>query len=1052
MQAQTPQFSSSPPQVATTTKVEVDDDPETVEERLLLAALVESSNDAILSTTLDGVITTWNPAAERTFGYTAAEVVGVSKTFLYPTDRINEGIVLMERLLRGERIEHFESVRLRKDGAPIDVSLTLSPIRNRMGEIIGMSVIARDIGLQKQYAEERRYVLAAAHCLLWYADVYEIEDEKILWEMNVPDEPAAQRFLPLDRKQGDTFAEALYLARLPEDREVCDDYSTACVRAGESYQQEFRCLSANGLLRWVHEDVHIETVETGKKWRAVAVCTDITERKRIETEQRESEMRKTAILNMSPDPIVSMDIAGRIVDWNPAAERCFGYSREEAIGQPMAELIMPPDLHTAHEAGFHRFMTTGEATILGKRVELTAIRRNGEVFAIELTVDCITQNGLPLFTAFLRDLTERKRAEEERRYILAGAQCLLWSADIQDLKNGQPLLWEMHYPDEEAAERFLPVKLRNGETYQSAWDRSRWPEDYERVTLQGTAFIRAGQSFEQEFRCLRADGTVRWLYESIHVETIEADRRWRAVGVCTDITERKTMEQALRESEERLQAALHAGNMGTWEWDMLSNSLKWSLETEQLFGLEPGSFGGTYEAYLQRVHPEDRDMVREIVASALRDKTSFEHESRIVLPNGAIRWVSGKGAALYGKQGEPERLLGTITDITERKRLEQQASEAHQMEGLGRLAGGIAHDFNNLLSVILGYAEMVEMELAEQSDLLPNVQNIRNAATRAAKLTSQLLAFARKQVSAAKVISPNDVIAGMNPILKPLIREDIQLVTLLKEGVGNIKADPTQIEQILVNLVVNSRDAMPNGGKIILQTDNVAFADHAPREHSTVAAGEYILISVSDTGIGMTRETRNRLFEPFFTTKSVGKGTGLGLATVYGIVKQSGGYIFAYSEVGIGTTIKVYLPRVDEIASAVSKGANLSANLNGTETILVVEDEQSVRDLTVKTLLKKGYHVLQAENGVHALRVAEAYPGEIHLVVTDAIMPEMGGRELVDRLKTARPSTIVLYVSGYTEEVTSAQGILPEGTEFVQKPFTSHGLLSKVRELLQSAP
>jgi len=290
----------------------------------------------------------------------------------------------------------------------------------------------------------------------------------------------------------------------------------------------------------------------------------------------------------------------------------------------------------------------------------------------------------------------------------------------------------------------------------------------------------------------------------------------------------------------------------------------------------------------------------------------------------------------------------------------------------------------------------------------------------------------------------------MSAILKPLIREDIELVMRLSPDAGSIKADPTQIEQIIINLVVNARDAMPNGGKIILQTEHVILADHYLREHTTVAAGDYVMIAVSDTGTGMTREIKSRLFEPFFTTKSVGAGTGLGLATVYGIVKQSGGYIFAYSEVGIGTTMKVYLPRVAEAASVESSERLQQADLRGTETLLVVEDEQLVRDLTASTLRRNGYTVLEATNGADALRVAEEHAGEIHLVVSDAIMPVMNGKELADRLKVVRPTTRFMYVSGYTEEVTSSQGILPEGTAFLQKPFTANALLTTVREILDA--
>ncbi|HLK58872.1 MAG TPA: ATP-binding protein, partial [Chthonomonadaceae bacterium] len=389
-----------------------------------------------------------------------------------------------------------------------------------------------------------------------------------------------------------------------------------------------------------------------------------------------------------------------------------------------------------------------------------------------------------------------------------------------------------------------------------------------------------------------------------------------------------------------------------------------------------------------------------------------------------------------------------VIDITERKRLEAQYLQAQKMEGMGRLAGGIAHDFNNLLAIIMGYAEMVETELAAGSKALTNLQHIQTAATRAAKLTSQLLAFSRRQVTEPKVVHPNVVLTGMVEMLRPLIGSAVLVETRFDPESGYIRIDPNQLEQVIVNIIVNACDAMPNGGKLTLQSQNV-FQDHLASRHMfTVRPGAYVLLTFQDMGVGMSEEVQSRLFEPFFTTKEVGKGTGLGLATCYGIIKQAGGYIWIDSAPGAGTTVSIYLPRLEQGGATAARSAEKPNKVHGDETVLLVEDEPLVRSLAGNTLRKYGYTVLEAENGLHALEVAGAYSGTIHLLLTDAIMPQMGGIELADHMYTLRPAIRVLLASGYAQEAFEERHPIPEQMAFLQKPFGSQVLLSKVREVL----
>jgi two-component system cell cycle sensor histidine kinase/response regulator CckA len=387
-------------------------------------------------------------------------------------------------------------------------------------------------------------------------------------------------------------------------------------------------------------------------------------------------------------------------------------------------------------------------------------------------------------------------------------------------------------------------------------------------------------------------------------------------------------------------------------------------------------------------------------------------------------------------------------DVTERRALEDQFRQAQKMEAVGRLAGGVAHDFNNLLMVISGYTEVLLENLSSENELQGKAQAIQQAADRATTLTRQLLAFSRKQLLELKVVDLNAIVSDMERLLRPLIGETIELTTRLTPEVGQTRADAGQLEQVIMNLVVNARDAMPSGGKILIQTNRVEI-DPERREHSLIPPGPYVLLSVSDTGLGMDKETQSRIFEPFFTTKEKGKGTGLGLSTVYGIVKQSGGFIFAHSELGHGTTFRIYLPRVEDPADHIGPVKSATVPTGGSETVLLVEDEESVRELVRDTLTSKGYSVIEAPNGEAGLRVSEEHKGIIDMLITDVVMPGMSGRELAKRVTATRPHIKVLFLSGYTEDAIIHEGVLEPGTAFLQKPFTLQILSRKVRDVLR---
>jgi nitrogen-specific signal transduction histidine kinase/ActR/RegA family two-component response regulator len=395
-------------------------------------------------------------------------------------------------------------------------------------------------------------------------------------------------------------------------------------------------------------------------------------------------------------------------------------------------------------------------------------------------------------------------------------------------------------------------------------------------------------------------------------------------------------------------------------------------------------------------------------------------------------------------------MVGVLRDITEHKRLQAQFLQSQKMEAIGLLAGGVAHDFNNLLTVIKGYAEVLAEDIDPGDPKRCDVEQILKAGNQAASLTSQLLAFSRKQILQPEILDLNATIRQMSSMLRRLIGEDIDLVTIAHPELGSVNADPVQIQQILMNLAVNARDAMPQGGKLTIEMANAHFDEAYVREHPQTMDGPYVMLAISDNGIGMDAATQARLFEPFFTTKGKGKGTGLGLSTIYGIVKQSGGFIWVYSEQGKGSTFKIYFPRVEGQSPTATIESNVQHKLNVSETVFVVEDEPSVRALTSRILQSRGYAVLEASNGKLALDIAQKHSGEIHMVITDVVMPEMGGKALVSQLKMDRPDIKVLFVSGYADNAIVHHGILDSGIEFLQKPFSSENLLRKVREVLNS--
>ena len=527
----------------------------------------------------------------------------------------------------------------------------------------------------------------------------------------------------------------------------------------------------------------------------------------------------------------------------------------------------------------------------------------------------------------------------------------------------------------------------------------------------------------------------------------------RTADLTRENLERREAEERLRKSQAQLAQAQQIASMGSWEWDLVENKVTWSEETKRLYGRTPGEFGSPMETCLEWIHPGDLARVNQIMAESVRTRQPFVCEHRVNLPDGAERVMLSRGEIVLNGQGEPVRMLGVVQDVTEMKRSaealqrsEEQLRQSQKMEAVGRLAGGVAHDFNNLLTVIGGYCAMSLQSLGPGQPLQKNMLEIQKASERAASLTGQLLAFSRKQVLQPRVLQLNEVVHGMEKMLRRLIGEDVELSTKFDSALGCVKADPGQLEQVIMNLAVNARDAMPRGGKLTVTTANVLIDHQTKFRNRTLDPGRYVMVAVSDNGMGMSDDVKAHLFEPFFTTKGLGKGTGLGLATCHGIIAQSGGDIHVYSEPNSGTTFKIYFPRTDakpEPAAA----PDTDYLPGGTESILVVEDDPAVRRLAVAILRERGYRVEESNNAFEALELIRKNPS-FDLVLTDVIMPQMSGKELCDQIRAQLPRTRVLLMSGYTNDALAHHGVLDEDLSFLEKPFSPSGLSRKTREVL----
>jgi PAS domain S-box-containing protein len=725
---------------------------------------------------------------------------------------------------------------------------------------------------------------------------------------------------------------------------------------------------------------------------------------------------------------------GYFKEINPAWSKYLGWSEEELLAKPYIEFVHPDDRQATIEAG--------QCLAEGKPVfgfENRYRTKEGAYHRITWNAFPLTQEQLIFSVA--RDSIDRERIEAALRESEEKFQNVVESSPMgvhmYRLEAGGRLVFT---GANEAADVILGVDNSQfiGKTIEEAFPplaETEVPDQYRHVAAEGTRW----QTEQIDYH----DEKIRGAYEVYAFRTAPG----MMAALFLDITERKRAEEALRESEERFRSLVQHLSDIVW---VVDENIICSYETpscSRILGYDPGFFIG--KSGLEYIHPGDIDLVREGFSEVLYMENDFV-PIKFHMRHADGHWVEIEAIAnnLLDHPGINGVVI-TARDITERTRLEEQLQQAQKMEAIGTLTAGIAHDFNNLLTTIIGGADLVMSKLDDNDPISEPIGDILAAGNSAKNLTRQLLAFSRKQVFEAKLVDINEVIMDMEKMLHRVIREDIKLLTYFESTEGKVKADPLQLEHVLINLAVNAVDAMPDGGKLIIETSDVVLENEYIRAHAVAVPGRYVLLSVSDTGHGMEKAMLDKIFDPFFTTKEREKGTGLGLAMVYGIVKQHGGYIWVYSEPERGSTFKIYLPVADQQETEKAAEPDTAKALTGSETILVVEDEKIVRDLVCRTLEASGYAILKAKDVYDALRIAKGHADEIDLLITDIVMPGMNGKELNERMTKVIPDLKVLYMSGYSDNVISHDGFIDDGVKFLQKPFTIGDLTARVRDALK---
>jgi PAS domain S-box-containing protein len=779
-------------------------------------------------------------------------------------------------------------------------------------------------------------------------------------------------------------------------------------------------------------------------WRTAWLLDRMSMRRR---QGEETRRRYLAIVQGSADAIAGKTLDGVITNWNPAAERMFGYSAAEAIGQPVT-MLFPPEIR-GEESEIRARLIRGERL---EAFETIRIRKDGTPLSVSVSISPIRDDRDCVIGAstIIRDLTERQKAQELVRRADAKLHQLLMHSPalIYTLKLDADGIAPVVVSDN--IERLFGYRVTEATTYEW-WLSILHPDDRDRVAQTVAEKLPTG-GYTIEYRVRHADGTYHWIEDSNRTLTDQTGRASESVGVWIDITARKEAHNSLNESEQRFRELAENIHEVFWMVEAQTQTMLYvSPAYEKIWGRSCEELMAAPNAWMDAIHPEDRKSVQR-AAETKQNNGTYDEEYRIIRPDGSERWVHDRAVPVQRPDGTVVRIVGVAEDITDRRSLELQYRQAQKMEAVGQLAGGVAHDFNNILTVIHGHASLMAKNEETPPTNQASISEIVTASDRAARLTRQLLAFSSRQTLVPRDLDLNEIVGHLVKMLQRVLGDDIRIELNLASTPLIVHADRGMLEQILLNLAVNARDAMPKGGVLAIESIATDFDEHTAAHIPEVRAGTFACLNVSDTGTGIPKDILPRIFEPFFSTKEVGKGTGLGLATVFGIVKQHAGWIRVYSEIKTGTTFRVYLPRlVKQVAAPIPQAKPVQAR-GGTETILLAEDDPALRSMVRAVLGDLGYHVLEAASGQAALQTWRQHRKAIRLLLTDLVMPDgVSGTDLARQLLLEEPRLPVIYTSGYSRQIAGKHLELHEGVNYLAKPFALDQLTELVRNALDAA-
>jgi len=1122
-----------------------------------LAAIVSDAEYAIISQTLDGVVTTWNSGAVRLYGYTAEEAIGRHASFLLPPGQLDNSRIYREKIAGGESVPAIDVIRLHKNGGRLEVSVGFSPVRDLEGRVIGLSGIGTNISLRKRAERERQLLLSIIDFSPDFIGIAR-PDQSVEFVNR-----AGQAMVGLDGDEHVRRTTILdYYAEIEGERigrEVIPVLQTGGCVAGEA---SFRHFQTGMIIPTEWNVFAIPDPAGGDEKYFACVAQDITKRKQVEVALRAGEARLRAFVEHVSAPVAMLDRDMRYLHVSRRWLTDYHLGDRDVVGLSHYEVF--PEIPQSWKE-IHQRCLAGEVDIC-EEVRLERADGTAQWLRWEVRPWMVSHDEIGGIIMLTEDITARKSSEDalkasEARYrtLVAASAAVVWDSPASGEFDSVQPGWTV----------FTGQSLEQHRGW--GWLEAIHPDDREKSAQAWSAAMTRRHEYQVEHRLRRADGEYREMtVRAVPILDANGDiREW--VGVHNDVTEQRRA--GIERAELLTQLTLQIERMPLAY--MLSGPdfrfTRWNPAAERIFGFAEAEILGKHpcetivplqsramvESNFARLAAGDMDahgtaanvtkdgrivtcewhntplfgpnntflgvlsLAQDVTARQqaeqalhLRDRAIQAASQGLVITDAGIpdhpivyinlgfermtgyapedvlgcncRFLQGKDtdpalikklheatqagelcsvellnyrkdgttfwnelsiSPVWDSAGRLTHYIGVMIDVTARRSLEEQFRQAQKMDAFGQLAGGVAHDFNNLLTIINGYSELLLQSLPPSDPSREMIAEIYNAGERSAGLTRQLLAFSRQQVLAPRILDLNAVVADTEKMLRRLIGEDILLTTTLATQLWAVRADPGQVEQVLMNLAVNARDAMPRGGRLTIETLNVTLDEAFVRTYANARAGPHVVMSVSDTGGGMPPEVQAKIFEPFFTTKGAGKGTGLGLATVFGIIKQSGGHVCVMSQVGVGTTFKVYLPQVAHVTAA-KVPLGRGSMPRGTEIILLVEDEHAVRALTRQILLSCGYTVLEAADGAEGLRLATEHRGRIDLLITDVVMPGMGGRELAEQATERHPGLRVLFVSGYTDDAVIRHGVLREGVHFLQKPFSPFALAVKVRDVL----